>query len=73
MDLSGKGDKNNVEIVKKEKGHSLWYIAGAISPFGPSANTLGSHAGDYYEVHVKEQCGVHIGDVTRCGELIKNI
>jgi hypothetical protein len=28
------------------------------------------HSGDYYEMHVQKQCGVHIEDVSRCGELI---
>jgi len=40
------------------------------TPYGPVNKGSMAHSGDYYEMHVQKQCGVHIEDVTRCGELI---
>jgi len=70
MDFSGEGTESNVKRVKKRNGYSLVYVNGLQNPYGPVKNAMASHAGDYYSMHVKEQCGVHIEDVTRCGELI---
>ena len=71
LDFSGEGKDSNITKVKKKGGMSLIYVGGMASPFGPvTGNSLASHAGDYYEMHVKDQCGIHIEDVSRCGELI---
>ena len=71
LDFSGQGKDSNIVKVKKKGGMSLIYVGGMASPFGPvTGNSLASHAGDYYEMHVKDQCGIHIEDVSRCGELI---
>jgi hypothetical protein len=40
------------------------------TPYGPNTKGLMSHSGGYYEMHVEKQQGIHIEDVTRCGELI---
>ncbi len=70
LDFSGEGKNGNIMRMKRKGGMSLAYVAGLVSPYGPMNNTMASHAGDYYEMHVKDQCGVHIEDVSRCGELI---
>ena len=71
LDFSGEGTDSNILKVKKNGGMSLIYVGGMVNPYGPVTNTgLASHAGDYYEMHVKDQCGIHIEDVSRCGELI---
>jgi hypothetical protein len=72
MDFSGEGKKSNVKRMKKKGGMSLAYINGLVSPYGPVNNKMAAHSGDYYEMHVKDQCGIHIEDVSRCGELILN-
>lgn len=71
MDFSeGKGGPN-VELMNKNNGFKLGYVAGLQTPYGPvTKNSLMSHSGDYYEMHVQKQAGVHIEDVTKCGELI---
>lgn len=69
LDFSqGKGGPN-VEIVNKDKGFKLGYVHGLQSPYGPVNNGAMAHSGDYYEMHVQKQAGVHIEDVTKCGEL----
>lgn len=70
LDFSGQGKDSNIMRTKKKGGMSLVYVAGLVSPYGPVNNGLASHAGDYYEMHVKDQCGVHIEDISKCGELI---
>lgn len=69
LDFANGSMGDNVKVMRKDKGYSLAYINGLYGPYGPT-NGQAAHAGDYYEVHVKEQMGVHIHDATRCGELI---
>jgi len=71
LDFSGEGTGSNLSLVNKNNGMALGYVAGLQTPYGPvTGNKLMSHSGDYYEMTVKKQCGVHIEDVSRCGELI---
>jgi hypothetical protein len=70
LDFTDGKNGNNIELVHKKNSFKNWYVAGGTTPYGPNVKGLGSHAGDYYEIHVQEQCGVHIQDVTRCGEII---
>jgi len=71
LDFAEGGKGPNVQIVNKNNGFKLGYVAGLHTPYGPNTqNSLMSHSGDYYEMHVQKQCGLHIEDVTRCGELI---
>jgi hypothetical protein len=70
MDFSGMGVASNIRKIRKKGGMKLSYVCGMYSPFGQSTNKHAAHAGDYYEMHVKDQCGLHIEDISRCGELI---
>jgi hypothetical protein len=38
--------------------------------YGPKMVAFLHTAGDYYEMHVGKSGGIHIEDVTKCGELI---
>jgi hypothetical protein len=60
----------NIVLVNKKNSFKLGYVMGLQSPYGPTQNKAMAHSGDYYEMHVQKQCGIHIDDVTRCGELI---
>lgn len=72
LDFSGKGEGGmNIQLIHRANSFKLGYVAGLHNPYGPNTkNSLMSHSGDYYEMHVQKQCGVHIEDVSRCGELI---
>ncbi len=70
LDFTGEGSKSNLRVVNKKSGYKLGYVAGLSNPYGPNNGKLMSHSGNYYEMHVEKQCGLHIEDVTRCGELI---
>lgn len=70
MDFSGEGADSNVRIVKKKGGYSLAYVQGLVGPYGPVVNGASAHAGDYYEMTVKTQTGIHVNDLSKCGELI---
>lgn len=72
LDFSGQGDNiSNMWLVNKNNGFKLGYVAGLQTPYGPvTGNKLMSHSGDYYEMHVQKQQGIHIEDVSKCGELI---
>jgi hypothetical protein len=45
-------------------------LMGMYGPYGPKNGGSSAHAGDYYEMHVGKSGGIHIEDVTKCGELI---
>lgn len=62
--------EGNIVLMNKANSFKLGYVAGLQSPYGPTNNKMMSHSGDYYDMHVQKQCGVHIEDVSRCGELI---
>jgi hypothetical protein len=66
----GLSDGGNIQLVDKANSFKLGYIHGLTSPYGPVNNKAMAHSGDFYEMHVQKQCGVHIEDVSRCGELI---
>lgn len=70
LDFSGEGEGSNIQLVDKANSFKHAYIHGLHSPFGPVQNKAAAHSGDYYEMHVQKQCGVHIEDVGKCGELI---
>ena len=70
MDFSGEGSSSNVRTINKNKSYKLGYVAGLTNPYGSADGSLMSHSGNYYEMHVEKQCGLHIEDVSRCGELI---
>lgn len=64
------GSSSNIKLMHKKNGFKSGYVAGLQTPYGPRNMGDMAHSGDYYEVHVQKQCGVHIEDVSRCGELI---
>lgn len=70
LDFTGQGDKSNIRIINKKNGYKLGYVAGLSNPYGPNNGKLMSHSGNYYEMHVEKQVGLHTEDITRCGELI---
>lgn len=70
LDFSGEGEGSNIQLVDKANSFKHVYIHGLHSPYGPVQNKSAAHSGDYYEMHVQKQCGVHIEDVGKCGELI---
>lgn len=64
------GTKSNIQIVKKKGSTKLGYVAGLTNPFGVANNNLMANSKDGYEMHVNTKKGVHIHDVSKCGELI---
>lgn len=70
LDFSGQGSNSNVKLMSKKDGYSFGYVSGLYGPMGPTKGGMMAHSGEYYEMHVSKVCGVHIEDITRCGELI---
>ena len=71
LDFAGEAGKSNIKITKKEGGEFFSYICGNYGPYGPNNKNMNpAHAGDYYEMHIGTHEGIHIEDVTKCGELI---
>jgi hypothetical protein len=70
LDFSGDSGSSNVQLMSKKDGYKFGYVAGLVSPYGPAQGNMMSHSGEYYSMHVSKVCGVHIEDITKCGELI---
>jgi hypothetical protein len=70
MDFSGDGNKSNIKLINKKDGFAFTYIEGLYGPYGPKNGGSSAHSGSYYEMHVEKSCGLHIQDITKCGELI---
>jgi hypothetical protein len=70
LDFASEAAESNIKLLQKKNSFRLGYVAGLANPYGPNTGDLMSHSGNYYEMHVEKQSGVHIHDVTRCGELI---
>ena len=70
LDFGSDSGNSNVTLMKKKDEFKLGYVAGTHSPYGPAKNDNMAHTGDYYEMVVQDKMGIHIEDVTRCGELI---
>jgi hypothetical protein len=70
LDFSGDSGKSNIKLMKKKDGYAFGYVQGLYGPYGPSKGGSMAHSGSYYEMHVEQSCGVHIHDVTKCGEMI---
>ncbi len=71
LDFSNQdGMNSNIMLINKAKSFKLGYVIGLQGPYGPTNKANMAHSGDYYEMHVQKQQGIHIEDVSRCGELI---
>lgn len=70
LDFSGEGSGSNIKLMNRKDGYAFGYVEGLYGPYGPKKGGNASHGGSYYEMHVEKTCGVHIEDITKCGELI---
>lgn len=70
LDFSGENKKSNIKIMNKKDGFAFTYVEGMYGPYGPKNGGSSAHSGSYYEMHVEKSCGIHIEDITKCGELI---
>lgn len=70
LDFNAEGNQSNLKIMKKKDGYAFGYVQGLYGPYGPLSGGYAAHSGSYYEMHVEQMMGLHINDITRCGELI---
>jgi hypothetical protein len=71
LDFSGENsNSSNIKLMNKKDSESFGYIEGLVGPYGPKKGGTMAHSGSYYEMHVEKSCGVHVKDITKCGELI---
>ena len=70
LDFSGDKGTSNIKLMNKKDGFAFTYVEGLYGPYGPKKGCSSAHSGSYYEMHVEKSCGLHINDITKCGELI---
>nr|DAJ44111.1 MAG TPA: major capsid protein [Caudoviricetes sp.] len=70
LDFAEEGGKSNIQMIKKKNGDAFAYVAGTFGPYGPLNGGMAAHGGSYYSMEIESMFGIHVNDVTRCGELI---
>ncbi len=70
LDFTGDASTGNIQIIKKKGGDFLTYVNGNYGPTGPNRGGSAAHARDGYEMHLGTNIGLHIQDVTKCGEIL---
>lgn len=70
LDFSNGESGSNIQIVNKQNGFGFGYKNGLYGNNGLMQGGMMAHAGEYYEMHCTKSEGLHIHDITRCGELI---
>lgn len=70
LDLCGEDSSSNIQMVKKKDAYKFWYVDGGLSHLGPKNGGSAAHEGEYYSMNVSDHRGLHIDDVSKCGELI---
>lgn len=69
LDFSGEGMESNIKYVRKADSMKVAYVPGIQSPYGFGDQKFAAHEGDFYTMTCHDQCGAHITDTSRCGEL----
>ena len=70
LDLTEIDGEPNVQLVEHKNGLMFNPVAGTIGPYGPTPMGQAAHTGSYFEYVMEENIGIHIRDISRCGELI---
>ena len=70
LDFSGEAKNSNIKIMNKKDGFAFTYVEGMYGPYGPKNGGSSAHSGSYYEMHVEAMKGLHIEDISKCGEMI---
>jgi len=70
LDFSGENSSSNIKIMNKKDSFASGYYEGLYGPLGPQQRGKMSHEGSSYSMHAEETCGLHIKDITLCGEMI---
>jgi len=70
LDFEGGNGKSNIKIMNRKDSFAFGYYEGLYGPYGPKKGGNMSHERSSYSMHAEETCGLHINDVTLCGEMI---
>lgn len=78
LDFNSEVGSPNIQLVEREGAFRGAYIEGLATKSGGKGSSgapkalisTASHSGDYYEYHCQDDCGIHMEDPSRCGELI---
>lgn len=70
LDLTEIDGEPNVQLVEHKNGLIFNFVAGTIGPNGPTPMGQAAHTGSYFNYVMEENIGIHIRDISRCGELI---
>lgn len=70
LDLHTEDGESNINLIKRKGAFRLGYKHGLATPYGPVNNESMAMTDDAYEVHMQDDLGINIEDVSRTGELI---
>ncbi len=69
LDFTGGEEGSNIKMMNKKNGQSFGYVSGLQGPNGPNNGGQMAHTGSYYSMVLERIFGMHIHDITKCGEL----
>ena len=67
---SDEGHSSNIKLVEREGHNNFYYLEGTHGPAGPTSKRDIKHPGGFYEMIATKYQGIHIEDISKCGELI---
>lgn len=70
LDVTGDNGVPNIQLVTHKDGQMFNFIPGLKGPHGITPMGQAAHGGSFFEYVMEEHVGIHIRDVSRCGELI---
>lgn len=70
LDLTEIDGEPNVQLVEHKNGLMFNPVAGTIDPYDPTPMGQAAHTDSYFNYVMEENIGIHIRDISRCGELI---
>lgn len=70
LDFSGEGSQSNIKLVTRKDSFNFGYVVGLLNPFKKGNLGTIANAIEAYSMHASKMCGVHIEDVSKCGEMI---
>lgn len=70
LDFGTAEGRNNIAMLKIKNSFSYAMVPGMVTPAGPIKSGTTTSLKHSYEVGMTGTAGIHVYDITRCGELI---
>lgn len=70
LDFGSSEGKNNIQMLKIKDSFTYAMVPGMVTPTGPVKSGTTTSLNHFFEVGMTGTAGIHVYDITKCGELI---